>query len=40
MLIHEAPWGAAFTLQGVPLVTRSGSDYKTNPTLAAGDVKI
>jgi hypothetical protein len=40
MLIHEAPWGAAFTLWGVPLVERGGSDYLANPTLAAGDVKV
>ena len=40
MLIHEAPWGAAFTLWGVPLVTKGASDYLANPTLAAGDVKI
>lgn len=40
MLIHEAPWGAAFSLWGVPLVTKGGSDYLANPTLASGDVKI
>lgn len=40
MLIHEAPWGAAFTLWGVPLVTKGASDYLANPTLAAGDVKV
>lgn len=40
MLIHEVPWGAAFTIQGVPLVTKGASDYLANPTLAAGDVKL
>ena len=40
MLIHEVPWGAAFTIQGIPLVTRGASDYLANPTLAAGDVKL
>lgn len=40
MLIHEAPWGAAFSLWGVPLVTKGGSDYLANPTLASGDVKV
>lgn len=40
MLITELPWGAAATIQGVPLVTKDGTDYLANPTLAAGDVKI
>jgi hypothetical protein len=40
MLIHEAPWGAAFTIQGVPLIAKNGSDYLANPTLASGDVKV
>jgi hypothetical protein len=34
------PWGVAATLEGIPLVTRGALDYKSNPTLATGDVKI
>lgn len=38
MLIQGVPWGAAFVFT-VPLVTKGGSDYLANPTLAAGDAK-
>lgn len=33
-------YGAAGTIDGVPLITRGAMDYKANPTLATGDVQI
>src|SRR3990170_1558256 len=33
-------YGAAGTIDGVPLITRGAMDYKSNPTLATGDVQI
>jgi hypothetical protein len=33
-------YGSAAQLDGIPLVTRDAADYKANPTLASGDVKI
>lgn len=40
MISHMVPWGVAAQIEGVPLVTRASVDYKANPTLATGDVKI
>lgn len=34
------PWGVAFDLEGVKLVTRGAVDFKANPTLASGDAKL
>src|SRR3990170_2740170 len=33
-------YGAAGTIDGIPLLTRNAMDYKANPTLATGDVMI
>lgn len=33
-------YGAAATIDGIPLITRNAMDYKANPTLATGDVVI
>lgn len=35
-----AKYGTALTLDGIPLITKGAMDYKANPTLAAGDVKV
>ena len=35
-----AKYGTAVTLDGIPLITKGAMDYKANPTLAAGDVKV
>jgi hypothetical protein len=34
------PWGVAFDLEGVKLVTRGAVDFKAAPTLASGDAKL
>jgi hypothetical protein len=34
------PWGVAATLDGVKLIETGGVNFKINPTLAAGDVKL
>ena len=33
-------YGTAATVNGVPLITRGAVDFKSNPTLSTGDVKI
>lgn len=33
-------YGAAATIDGIPLITAGGTAFKVTPTLAAGDVKI
>lgn len=33
-------YGLAATVQGIPLVVRGAMDFKSNPTLASGDVKV
>ena len=40
MAIYYAPYGTAWVLQGYQLVDRTTGQYKTTPTLAAGDFKI
>lgn len=39
-MVFERKYGAAAILSGIPLITKGGLDYKSNPTLATGDVKI
>lgn len=39
-MIYYAKYGTAWTLQGYPLVDRTTGQYKSTPTLAAGDFKI
>lgn len=39
-MIIRRPYGKAATIDGLPLITRGAVDYKANPTLAAGDVKV
>jgi hypothetical protein len=39
-MIYYAKYGTAWTLQGYPLVDRITGQYKSTPTLAAGDFKI
>ena len=39
-MVFRRKYGAAATLDGVPLVTTGSEDYKAAPTLAAGDVKV
>lgn len=36
----ERKYGEAGIISGIPLITAGAVDYKTNPTLAAGDVQI
>ena len=33
-------YGEVTTIEGIPLITRSSANFKANPTLTAGDVKI
>lgn len=40
MIDGVIPYGQAVTIEGLTLITRGAIDFKTNPTLAAGDVKI
>jgi len=39
MIIHRK-YGTTTTVEGIPLITRGSADFKANPTLASGDVKI
>ena len=36
----ERKYATGTTIEGVPLITRGSVNFKANPTLAAGDVKI
>lgn len=40
MAVYYARYGAAFAIQGYQLVDRATGQYKTTPTLAAGDFKL
>lgn len=39
-MIILGKYNTALTLDGIPLITRGAVDYKANPTLASGDVKV
>ena len=40
MAVYYARYGVAFTIQGYQLVDRATGQYKTTPTLAAGDFRL
>ena len=40
MGVYFAQYGTAFTIRGYKLVDRATGQYKSSPTLAAGDFKI